>query len=778
MSGTTEGTTEILVRGIVQGVGFRPFIHRLALAHGLTGRVANARHGVAITVQGQAAAIDAFCAALTTDKPAPAIIDQLHRNDQPWLPGNDRFPSFQIEASRNDGDRAALPPPDLDVCTQCLTELHDPGDRRHHYPFINCTACGPRFTLVRDLPLDRERTAMAAFPLCAACETEYHDPGNRRFHAQAICCPACGPSLSLQEHTGADIGGKDPLTAAITLLAEGKIIAIKGLGGFHLAVDAANEAAVQRLRDRKGRPAKPLAIMAADTETVRGLARLAGPEEALLTDRAKPIVLLAKKNPSPLAAGLAPGNNRIGVMLPYTPLHHLLLQGAPYAALVMTSGNRSGAPIFTDNAAARAGLGEIADAFLLHDREIVIGCDDSVQRAQDASPTVLRRGRGRTPALLSLPSDCGHTLALGGNDKNTVCLTRGRDALLSQHIGDLDHFDTLQRFEQVIAHLQTLFRVPPELLVHDLHPDYQSTRYATAQSTLPTVAVQHHHAHAASCMAEHGLTEPVLAVVLDGSGYGPDQTLWGGEVLLARLDGFERLAHLRRAAMPGSAMAVREPYRMAASFFYLVHNGSFPTNALPPALRKHESTLPALAGMLKSQLNCPLTSSCGRLFDGVAALLGLCDKASFDGQAAMALEAVASSDCQPPYPIAIEKNGAAPLQLDSHPIIREVLADLRHGTGVATISGRFHQSVADLFAAACRLAREKTGLAKVVCSGGVFQNALLTRLLTKQLEADGFTVYTHQLVPTNDGGLALGQAVVGRTLHDKKILRDNEEKTL
>ncbi len=756
---------EILVQGVVQGVGFRPFVHRLAVAHGLTGQVANVRDGVAISVAGPGPAISAFCAAIERDHPAPARISRLDRIDRPPVPTDPPWTSFRIAPSSDAGDQAALPPPDLDLCDRCHAELLDPADRRHRYPFITCTACGPRFTLVRDLPIDRERTAMDAFPLCPTCAAEYDDPNDRRFHAQAICCPACGPALFLHDAYGADLGGSAPLTAAIRLLREGKIVAIKGVGGFHLAVDAANEAAVARLRARKGRPAKPLALMAGDLASARRLARLSDVEAALLTCPAKPIVLLAKRTPFPLPANIAPANHRIGVMLPYTPLHHLLFAAPPFAALVMTSGNRSGEPIFTGNQAAMTGLAGVADAFLLHDREIIIGCDDAVQRVQGGRATLLRTGRGTTPRPLPLAVDCGATLALGGRDKNTVCLTRGHEALLSQHIGDLDQLATMERFSQTIRHLETLCRVSPDLLVHDLHPDYPSSRHAAEQSRLPTVAVQHHHAHAASCMAEHGLTEPVLALTLDGSGYGPDGSIWGGELLLARLDGFERLGHLRPIAMPGGDMAVREPYRMAASLLTLVHGIPLPLDVLPPPIRKETATLPLLAEMIAKGINAPLTSSCGRLFDGVAALLGLCSRASFDGEAAMALEAVAAADDLRPYPVVIDRHGPGPLLLDSLAIVRGVLDDLARGVTTAAISGRFHGSLAALFGAACRLGREKTGLNRVVCSGGVFQNQLLNRLLTKQLETDGFTVYTHHQVPANDGGLALGQAVVGRSLY-------------
>ncbi len=549
------------------------------------------------------------------------------------------------------------------------------------------------------------------------------------------------------------------------MIKKGHIVAIKGLGGFHLVCDAENSSAVKRLRARKHREEKPLALMARDMNCIRRFAHVNPEEEALLVSSSRPIVILRKKFPNSVSPEVAPRNRNFGVMLPYTPLHHLLLADAHLPALVMTSGNRAGEPICTDNDVALASLADIADLFLLHDREIIIGCDDAVRRSHDDRPLTLRNGRGLAPAALPLAMDCGHTMALGGNDKNTICLTRGRTAFLSQHIGDLDHFETMRRFRLAADHLRALLRVEPDLLVHDLHPDYPTTRFAQEQTELPTIAVQHHHAHAVSCMAEHNLAGPVLALTLDGSGFGPDHTIWGGEILRARLDGFDRLGHLAQTPMPGGEQAIREPWRMAAAFLQATHGDDLFTH-LPPSLHGYRETgLPTLLAMIDKQINSPLTSSCGRLFDGVAAMLGLCARATFDGQGAMALEAVADPAETGLYTRVTRRNRDNILILDTAAIIRDLCADLRRGTATGIIAARFHATIAALFCAACREIGAETALKQVVCSGGVFQNALFTTLLTKQLEADGFTVYTHRQAPPNDGGLALGQAVAGRAMH-------------
>ncbi len=766
----------IRIRGNVQGVGFRPFILRLARRYGLSGSVANTPSGVEIIAQGGEAAIEEFYQTIPQEKPPHAIIDHLDRRNLTSPTSKEKFSSFQIIASADHGPYHITPPPDMDLCARCREELFDPHNHRHRYPFISCTDCGPRYTMIHNLPFDRAKTAMASFPPCPSCAEEYHDPANRRFHAQAICCPACGPEYFLADREGRMRTTADPIIDTIDLLRQGKIIAIKGIGGFHLVVDANNHPAVQELRQRKKRPDKPLAIMAKDLQTIQNVAQLNETEVKLLTGHDKPIVLLEKNNNFPLATNIAANNKRIGVMLPYTPLHHLLLAEKNLPTLVMTSGNRSGEPIIFNNQIAMAQLADIADFFLCHNRDIINSCDDSVLLCQNHTTTVLRNSRGLTPATISLNHDCGRTLALGGNDKNSICLTRNNQAFLSQHIGNLDHVATYQRFEEISSHLQTLLQIEPELIVHDLHPDYQTSRYALTKGSLATVAVQHHHAHAVSCMAEHRLNGPVLAITLDGSGYGPDQTIWGGEILLARHDSYQRLAHLQQIAMPGGEQAVREPWRMGFSYLSQAYGDVDIAKDLP-CFRDRQENLPTIMTMIKKKINSPLTSSCGRLFDGIAALLNLCPITSFDGQAAMALEAIATNNATTSYPMEIMAAADGVRQLMTTPIIRGVVTDLKQGVTKENISSRFHLSLADLFTTGCRQLREEHDLTTVVCSGGVFQNSLFTSLLRERLAADGFTVYTHQTVPTNDGGLSLGQAVAGRAIHRKTSAQESREES-
>ncbi|MCK5481939.1 MAG: carbamoyltransferase HypF, partial [Gammaproteobacteria bacterium] len=523
------------VSGVIQGVGFRPFIYRLANELELKGYVANTAAGVTIEVDGTDQQLDQFIETISNDKPPLAVITDITVAKKPC----DDTPissGFDIRQSITSGIRVGPVTPDTDVCANCLAELSDPADRRYHYPFINCTDCGPRYTLIIKTPYDRPQTAMQRFPMCEKCRAEYSDPEDRRFHAQATCCPVCGPSVSLADNKGNPLGETDPIKRTAELLAAGNIVAIKGLGGFHLAVNAMDSVAVARLRERKGRPDKPLAVMAPDLGKVSNFAQLSSPAEKLLTDSRKPIILLDKRSPFPLADNVAPANRFIGVMLPYTPIHHLLFHYHDFDALVMTSGNLSGSPIVKDNDKAFAKLGGIADYFLLHDRPIVTQTDDSVIRLADQEVSLYRRARSFVPTAISLTKDAGQTLSLGAIIKNTVCLTNGHEAFVCQHIGDLDNLDTQRHQETIIDHFRSLLRIEPDLLVHDLHPDYPGSRYARSQQQLPTIGVQHHHAHAVSCMVEHGLTGPVIGLTLDGNGYGPDNTVWGGEVLLATHD--------------------------------------------------------------------------------------------------------------------------------------------------------------------------------------------------------------------------------------------------
>lgn len=758
---------KITVRGIVQGVGFRPFIYRLATNHGLNGYVMNAIHGVDIEVEGPLSSIDGFLHDVVTKKPVLAEIVNLqteHAHPDNTTP---RHQVFTVQESIAAGEKKALVTPDMDVCPDCLSELMDPDDRRFRYPFINCASCGPRYTIIEDIPYDRSRTSMNLFPMCAACEKEYYDPANRRFHAEATACFDCGPTLSLTNKNGDKID-TEPIQAAIELLRQGNILAVKGIGGFHLAVDAANESAIARLRRLKTRPEKPLAVMAPDPDAAATFALFNETEKKLLCGRQKPIVILRKKKTFPLAANIVPNNLFIGVMLPYTPLHHLLLGRHSFTALIMTSGNRSGEPIIKDNNDALARMATITDYFLMHNRPIVTRNDDSVTKLHGEKTSFIRRARSYAPMPLTLKKDAGLTLAAGGMLKNVFCLTRGKEAFVSQHIGDLEHLETLRHFEYSICHLSQLLRIQPTLIVHDLHPDYLSTRYAKEQTELPKVSVQHHHAHAVSCMAEHGLSGPVIAVTLDGSGYGADGTIWGGEVLLASLDRFEHAAHLNQVPMPGGEIAVKEPWRMAASHLFAAFGQEIFDLDLN-LVKEHSDILPTLQQMTEKGINSPLTSSCGRFFDAIAAILGIRQKISYEGQAAVELEsACLDIDDQLTYPYAIKGNKTGPLKLDSRPITRAVTNEILQGETPSRIGKRFHNTLAAMFADVCVRLREIHHLDQVVLSGGVFQNITLCYSLKEKLSGLGFKVFTHQLVPTNDGGLALGQAVAGRAIYERR----------
>ena len=755
------------VSGVIQGVGFRPFIYRLANELELNGYVANTAAGVTIEVDGTDQQLDQFIETISNDKPPLAVITDITVAKKPC----DDTPissGFDIRQSITSGIRVGPVTPDTDVCANCLAELSDPADRRYHYPFINCTDCGPRYTLIIKTPYDRPQTAMQRFPMCEKCRAEYSDPGDRRFHAQATCCPVCGPSVSLADNKGNPLGETDPIKRTAELLAAGNIVAIKGLGGFHLAVNAMDSVAVARLRERKGRPDKPLAVMAPDLGKVSNFAQLSSPAEKLLTDSRKPINLLDKRSPFPLADNVAPANRFIGVMLPYTPIHHLLFHYHDFDALVMTSGNLSGSPIVKDNDEAFAKLGGIADYFLLHDRAIVTQTDDSVIRLAGREVSLYRRARSFVPTAISLTKDAGQTLSLGAIIKNTVCLTNGHEAFVCQHIGDLDNLDTQRHQETIIDHFRSLLRIEPDLLVHDLHPDYPGSRYARSQQQLPTIGVQHHHAHAVSCMVEHGLAGPVIGLTLDGNGYGPDNTVWGGEVLLADHDSFERLAHLSNVAMPGGDAAIREPWRMAVSHLLNTYGPQYGALDLQ-LLRDRADTLPVMEQMITGKINSPLTSSCGRLFDTVAALLGLRQVVSFEGQAAaeleMLLDPAAGDDVC--YPFEITHSRDKPWQLQTAPLIRGLVEDILAGTPAQLVSKRFHNTLTALFTRVCQDVRDEKNLNRVVLSGGVFQNLNLLQQLQESLARQSFEVFSHQQVPANDGGLSLGQAVAGRAMYEK-----------
>ncbi|MEV6195062.1 carbamoyltransferase HypF [Streptomyces sp. NPDC051920] len=764
---------------MVQGVGFRPFVYTLAEELGLSGWVTNNARGVEAEVEGPAADVAEFCARVGTRPPPLAVVESVEHRAVPLE--NDGT-VFTIRPSSG-GPGRTLVSPDTATCDACLGELADPADRRHRHPFITCTHCGPRFTIVTALPYDRDSTTMAGFPMCADCAREYADPADRRFHAQPIACPACGPRLTLR--TGADDPGElrdgAALAEARRLLAEGAVVAVKGIGGYHLACDAGDPAAVRTLRKRKNRGGKPFAVLAGSLETVRRLAHVGPEERELLLGPRKPVVLLRRRAEAgdEIAAGVAPGSPDLGFMLPYTPVHRLLLglPGDPPGpdVLVMTSGNRSGEPIVTDDAEALTRLAGLADAWLTHDRPIHVPCDDSVVRVCAKAELPVRRSRGYAPFPIALPVPVVPALAVGGDLKNTFCAGDGRYAWLSAHVGDMDDLATLNAFERATGHLTDLTAVAPRLLVADRHPGYRATMWArrTAEARGLTLRqVQHHHAHVASAMAEHGLdgSRPVIGVAFDGTGYGDDGAVWGGEVLLADYDGYRRFAHLGYVPLPGGDAAVRNPYRMALS--HLRAAGLPWRDELPCAAAATPEERRLLERQLERGFNCVPTSSMGRLFDAVSSLAGVCHRVEYEAQAAMELENAALADLAGPLADderndayrfmlrAVRQDPEAPLIADPAPVLAAAVADVRAGSGAGPVARRFHRAVTGLVLEVCTVARKRTGIGTVALSGGVFCNALLTEACGAVLERDAFTVLRHHRVPPNDGGLALGQLIV------------------
>ncbi len=721
----------ICVQGIVQGVGFRPFVYRLAIRHRLAGFVRNETGGVAIEVEGEDRSIDEFARDLESAPPPNARIGRISCEPRP--PSGER--GFTIVPSLARPEAPSICP-DTATCEECLCEILDPADRRFGYAFTNCTNCGPRFTVVAGAPYDRERTSMRAFPLCPPCRAEYEDPEDRRYHAEATACPDCGPRL-----------GMAPAVAGRQIL-EGRILAVKGLGGFHLACDAGNDEAVRELRRRKGRDEKPFAVMVGDLAAARALCEMSDPEEQLLAAPQRPIVLLRRRADAPVAEAVASGNPLLGLMLPYTPLHHLLMAAVGGKPLVMTSGNVSDEPIAYRDEDALRDLGKIADSFLSHDREILTRCDDSVARVVGGEPLVLRRSRGCAPAPLKLPFRCASpTLALGGALKAVFALGRGEEAILSHHLGDLEHYEAWRAYVSSIELYEKLFQFSPEVVVHDLHPDYPSTRYALEREGVRRIAVQHHHAHMAACMAENGITEPVIGVTFDGTGYGTDGTIWGGEFLVGDHGSFRRAAHFEDVPMPGGEAAIREPWRMAVA--YLARAGESPDLL--------EGRIPSKSLEVVRRLKSPRTSSCGRLFDAVSSLLGIRDRVSYEGQAAIELEWLArTSAARGAYPVEVSGDGVVRVG----PVISGLLADLRRGAPRADLARRFHSTIVEAIRRVCVLLRAETGLDRVVLSGGCFMNEIVLTGALEALRREDFRVYRHRLVPPNDGGICLGQLAV------------------
>ncbi len=812
----------IRVRGIVQGVGFRPFVYNLAHQLGLAGYVLNSSAGVTIEIEGGEPGISQFIATLRNSPPPLAQIEEFLVAELEPV-GDD---AFVIRHSEAEPGEFVLVSPDVATCDDCWRDFGDPANRRYGYPFTNCTNCGPRYTIIQDIPYDRPATTMAKFRMCALCQAEYEDPSNRRFHAQPNACAECGPALALVTNDAGFPQSEDfaaANTSAILrrvrdLLREGKIAAVKGLGGFLLACDAENDDAVRTLRTRKRRSDKPFALMSRDIATIETFCEINPEEREALVSPRRPIVILRRRDDASLPSEIAPGNNSIGVMLPYTPLHYLLFGDSPdepsqFRALVMTSGNISEEPIVTSNEEAWQRLRKVADWFVFHNRDIYMRADDSVTRVFEQRERVLRRSRGYVPHPVDLGIELQEILACGAELKNTLCLTKGRYAILSQHIGDLENFETLCFFEETLANLKKLFRVEPRAVAHDLHPQYMSTQFAQRLALEPKIAVQHHHAHIASCMAENHLSGKVIGVAFDGTGYGTDGKIWGGEFLVADHKGFERRAHLRYVPLPGGDAAVRQPWRMAMSYLRdtfgaeylstaaelalrrssnstqtqprtgrnsLAQHGALPwggvlgnaendsespgvgTNSLgfPTRISKHQIAI--VDAMLARRLNCFDTSSCGRLFDAVSSIVGLRHEVTFEGQAAIELEMIADPGIERAYPY--EVTGDDPAQVDMRPMIQAILSDLSRAVAASEIAAAFHNTIGKLIVDVCQKVRQRDGLNRVCLSGGTFQNMFLLERAVRGLRQNGFDIFLHSKVPPNDGGIALGQAVIANAL--------------
>ena len=786
----------VVVHGIVQGVGFRPFVYSQARRWELGGFVRNDSTGVTIEIEGSQAHLANFLRALQEETPVLARVDAVEVRSLA-VRGET---SFVIERSQTGTERRTLISPDTAVCAGCLREMNDPADRRYHYPFINCTNCGPRFTIIEDVPYDREKTTMRVFPMCSDCQREYEDPLNRRFHAQPNACPVCGPQVFFQdwsepyesrdgvslpcrdgqEALPAPISGTrsssdtgDAITAAAQVLNNGSILAVKGLGGYHLACDALQDGAVTRLRQRKHREARPFALMVPDLSTARLLCQVSEQEAELLQSYRRPIVLLKRRAICPVADSVAPGCDTLGMMLPYTPLHYVLLQRCAEmqekkqsVVLVMTSGNVSDEPIVYRDEDVAQRLGMLADGVLTHNREIQVRCDDLVLRVTKEGPQFLRRSRGYVPEPLVLAWDFPvPLLAAGAHLKNTFCLGKGRQAFVSQHLGDLENLETLLAYRVGVEHFQRIFDIQPEAVAFDLHPEYLATKEALESSIPCKIGVQHHHAHIASVMVEHGLRSPVIGIAADGTGYGTDGEIWGGEILVSDLRGFTRSFHLRYVPLPGGEQAVKQPWRMGAAYLQQAYGQDFLELEIPFVQRLDRQKWRVLAQMIERGLGCPQTSSMGRLFDAVAALLGLRAEVQYEGQAAIELE-MEARQAQHGLLMGVTPGGY-PFELNAQlgtmdvlPMMRAIVRNVTEKQAVPLIAWRFHMAIAEMLAEACLVVRQQTGLTTVALSGGVFQNRLLLELVTTRLEEQGFQVYTNRLVPPNDGGISLGQAAI------------------
>jgi len=759
----------VRVTGTVQGVGFRPFVYRLAEELGLAGYVLNDAHGVLAEVEGADGEIELFLARLGSQAPPLAVVEAIE--SQAVVPLGEH--TFAIRESPRGAVADAPVTPDTATCQECLAELFDPDDRRFRYPFINCTNCGPRFTIVRGIPYDRPFTTMAAFTMCEACQAEYEDPRDRRFHAQPNACPVCGPAASLMAPDGRLLAAEDPVRAAADRIGQGAIVAVKGIGGFHLACRADDERAVRALRARKHREDKPFALMVGDVSQAEGLVHLEEEARALLSSPARPIVLAARRDDAAVAGSVAPGAPELGLMLAYSPLHHLLLADCGFP-LVMTSGNVSDEPIAFEDDDARQRLGAIADVLLLHDRPIETRTDDSVARVvllgSDRRRMLLRRSRGYVPASIGLPEPAARPiLACGAELKSTFCVAKGSRAWVSHHIGDLQNYETLRSFTTGIDHFERLFAVTPEVVVHDLHPDYLSTKYALERDGVEHIGVQHHHGHLAACLSEHGDSGPAVGAIFDGSGYGADGTIWGGEVLLGDLRGFRRMGALRAVGLPGGERAIRQPWRMACAWLAALDERQEPGPAMPLALegRVAPDRWRQVAKLCRSELNCPLTSSMGRLFDAVSALCGIRTEINYEGQAAIELEARCDPAERGSYPFAVTRDGELEV-IDPREMLQALMADISRGVGVGAVASRFHAGLAAATVELCSRIAAAADTELVVLSGGVFLNRRLLEATSAGLHHAGLRVLVPERLPPGDGGISYGQASVAAALGERR----------
>ena len=746
----------IHIEGIVQGVGFRPFIYNLARSYSLSGYVLNNTRGVDVEVEGDKERIQLFLQGIKTKSPPLAVIEKINWQE---LPPAD-YRNFEIKSSRKEKDKFLPLSPDISICDECLRELLDPRDRRYLYPFINCTNCGPRFTIIKDVPYDRQRTTMDKFKMCPDCESEYHDPSNRRFHAQPNACWRCGPTMKLLNSKGEQVQCNDPVTLAVELIKKGGILAVKGIGGYHLACDGTNSRVIRRLRERKNRIDKPFALMMLNLKQVRKFCQINRQEEHLLLSPRRPIVLL-KRGDKNLPQEIAPKNRYLGVMLPYTPLHYLLLKEAG-VPLIMTSGNISEEPIAYKDEDALYRLSRIADFFLLHNREIRIRVDDSVGRVVERKPMLIRRSRGYAPQPLRLNFEARKcVLAMGGHLKNTFCFLKKGYAFVSHHIGDLENLSALVSLEEGIEHYERIFHCHPQIISCDLHPNYASTNLAreyARKRCLPLISVQHHHAHVVSVLAEQGVKDKVIGVVFDGSGLGSDGTLWGGEFLIADFLDFKRAGHLRYIPLPGGVGAIKEPWKMSIAYLYEIYKDEralFAREIFPQ--RGKEINL--VENLIRKRINSPLTSSAGRLFDAVAAILGIRERINYEGQAAVELEMLSQDEREKFYPFKITEGGENFI-VDTLPLVEAVVEERRKKIKRELIAGRFHWTLSKIILKVCQLIREKHRLNQVVLSGGVFQNSLLLKQVLYLLRSSGFRVILPGFIPPNDGGISLGQAVI------------------